>query len=123
MLLVRDTSRGRVLFDFGPAGGLAGESAEVYLIDREGWAQDAALWHSRLPDEGSLADVIVRATQLPEEEAKRLAGEALAGWRQHGADHMSRGERLKTSAPMVALFSLVPLAVLGLLVWLLVSLL
>ena len=118
MLLIRDTSRGRILFDFGPAAGAPGESADVYLIDREGWAQDAAMWHSRLPGEGSLADVIVRATQLSEEEAERLAGEALAEWRERGADHLSRGEHLKTVAPMVAFFSLVPLALLGLLVWL-----
>jgi len=84
MLLVRDTSHGRILFDFGPPG----ESAEVYLIDREGWTQDAAAWHSRLPDEGSLADVIVRAARLPKDEAERLAGGALAEWRERGADHM-----------------------------------
>jgi len=123
MILVRETTRGQVQFDFGPAGGPLGESAEVYLIDSEGWTQDAALWHSRLPDEGSLAKVLIRAAQLPEDEAERLAEEVLTDWRERGADHMSRGERFKAVGPMIALLSILPLVVLGLLVWLLVILL
>ena len=81
------------------------------------------MWHSQLPGEGSLAEVLIRAAELPDEEAGRLAEEALAEWRERGADRMSRGERLKTIGPMVALLSIIPLALLALLVWLLVTLL
>ena len=80
MIVVRDTSRGRIVLDFT-------------YVDEEGWVVDFVRWNSGARDERSLADAIVEAASVSKDEAEELAQSALQQLHERGGDESEMTRR------------------------------
>jgi len=121
MVLVRETTRGRLALRVGYASRWTGHSVNVLELDAEGWSSKLGDWGSYRNKQGSLEGFLTEEIGLPSDEAQRLAEEVISGFRDRGGEEtLSRLEWVGAFAmlfySLTRIYVLIPLLALGLVV-------
>ena len=109
MIVVKETSKGRVVLTFTYVSRSIGLTAGVGRVGDQGWVEETVNWSSGASDDGSLANAIAEAASVPNAEAEQLAESALRELHDRGGDksEMTRrdwlyaGALLTTSAGII----------------------
>ena len=129
MVLVRETSRGRLALRLGYVGGRGGgHSVNVLELDGDGWSSKLGDWSSYRDKQGSLERFLAEEIGLSSDEAGQLAEDAFRGFRDRGGEEtLTRLQWVGAFAAafysLTRMFVLVPLLAIGLLVLLAVVIL
>lgn len=127
MIVVKETSQGRLVLTFAYVTRSIGLTASIGRVGDQGWVEETGSWSSSASDGGSLADAIAAAASVPEAEARQLAESALRELHERGGDksEMTRREWLRAGALLTTsagiIFVLIGAAI-AVLVWVAIKL-
>jgi hypothetical protein len=115
VLVIRDTSTGTVVMRFGYISRSIGLSVGIGRVDNQGWVEEFISWSSESPIGQSLADAIVEAASIPQDEAESLAESALRELHERGGDKsdMTRSDWVKGGAFLTASVGIILVAIIA----------